>query len=223
MKLLAVDTASYMCSACLYDGAAEQVCILHAEDIGRGHAERLFPVIAETLAQSEHTFADLDRLAVCIGPGSFTGIRVGVAAMRGLALALDIPLIGIDVFDCMAAAAKTAGPALIVLDARRDEVYAQLYAADGAAIGPPSLMPGQQALELAQKHGATLVGPASSKLASEDATQVPTQDAPAAVDIAVLAALAAHREPSEKPTPLYLRAPDAKPQDGFALPRREAS
>ena len=219
MKLLAVDTASYMCSACLYDGAAERVCVMHGENIGRGHAERLFPVIEETLAQSEDTFADLDRLAVCIGPGSFTGIRVGVAAMRGLALALDIPLIGINVFDCMAAAAKTAGPALIVLDARRDEVYA----ADGTAIGPPSLMPRQQVLELAQKHGATLVGPASSKLASEDAIQVLTEDAPAAVDIAVLAALAVHRDPSEKPTPLYLRAPDAKPQDGFALPRREAS
>lgn len=223
MKLLAVDTASYMCSACLYDGAADRVCVMHGENIGRGHAERLFPVIKETLRKSEHTFDDLDRLAVCIGPGSFTGIRVGVAAMRGLALALDIPLIGINVFDCMAATAKTAGPVLIVLDARRDEVYAQLFAADGTAIGPPSLMPGQQALELAQKHNATLVGPASSKLASEDAAQVPTQDAPAAVDIATLAALAAHRDPSEKPTPLYLRAPDAKPQDGFALPRLEAS
>ena len=225
MILLAADTAVHLCSACLYDSVEKEVRGRRVEDIGRGHAERLLPVIEETLAEAGRALADLDRLAVSTGPGSFTGIRVGVAAMRGLALALDIPLIGITVFDCMAHMADAEGAVLVVLDARRDEVYAQLFSADRAAVGPPQVLPRGEALGLALQHDAALFGSAAPLVAELGADTSPAvAGAPSAVDIAVLAALAADRDPAdEKPVPLYLRAPDAKPQDGFALPRREAS
>ena len=226
MILLAVDTTANLCSACIYDSAAARVCARRAEDIGRGHAERLFPVIEETLADAGHSLAGLNKLAVCTGPGSFTGIRVGVAAMRGLALALDIPLIGIGVFDCMAHMSESDAAVLVVLDARRDEVYAQLFSAHRAAAGPPQVLPRRYALAWAHRHRAALFGSAAPVLAELDADDAPpltVLGAPTTVDVEILAALAAGRDPAEaKPVPLYLRAPDAKPQGGFALPRQVA-
>lgn len=227
MILLAADTAAHLCSACLYDSATEQVIGQRVEDIGRGHAERLFPVIEETLTEAGRSLTDLDRLAVSTGPGSFTGIRVGVAAMRGLALALDIPLIGVTVFDCMARMADAEDAVLVALDARRDEVYAQLFAADRTPLEPPQVLPRVQALALARRHQAALFGsaaPSLEELAAKEGGPLKVAGAPAAIDVAVLAALAATRDPAEaRPVPLYLRAPDAKPQAGFALPRQVAS
>ncbi|MCB1426400.1 MAG: tRNA (adenosine(37)-N6)-threonylcarbamoyltransferase complex dimerization subunit type 1 TsaB, partial [Notoacmeibacter sp.] len=99
MTLLAIDTAANLCAACLSD--AETGAILGAEvlDIGKGHAEQLMDVIAQAMAEAGAQWPDLTRLAVTVGPGSFTGIRVGVAAARGLALALDLPLTGITTLE----------------------------------------------------------------------------------------------------------------------------
>ena len=226
MIVLAADTAGPLCAACLYDASKQNVLARRVEAIGRGHAERLFPVIDTALSDAHLSYADLERLAVTIGPGSFTGIRVGVAAMRGLSLALDIPLVGVTVLECMARTAAAPGPVLIALDARRDEVYAQLFFAGGVASGPPSVMSRRAARALALHDAAALYGSAAPLLSA------PAADAPEglpvlgdadAVEIVDLAALAAQRQPDEKkPSPLYLRPPDAKPQDGFALPRQTA-
>lgn len=226
MILLAVDTSAHLCAACLYDTAGHAVPAQAQEDIGRGHAERLFPVIDRVLAQSGHSFDQLERLAVCVGPGSFTGVRVGVAAMRGLALALDIPLLGISVFDALVRTADTAQPVLATIDARRGEVYAQLFDTGGIAAGSPRVMSPQDAAALAQRSGAALMGSGVAAIkpfypAGPDAPVVLSETAPA--DLISLAQAAAEREPGpQQPVPLYLRAPDAKPQSGFALPRRVA-
>jgi tRNA threonylcarbamoyl adenosine modification protein YeaZ len=225
MNILAVDTAAHLCAACLFDTASRRVVGRQVEDIGRGHAERLFPVIEAAMTQASLSFDDLDRLAVCVGPGSFTGIRVAVAATRGLSLALSIPLIGVTVFECMAKSAGKGGPVLVTLDARRDEVYAQLFAADGSAAAPPQVLPPAEACQLAVRSGASLTGSGSAIVNAyreAESDPLPALDDAAAVDIACLAELAAERQPdTHQPVPLYLRSPDAKPQAGFALPRRK--
>lgn len=227
MLLLAVDTSAHLCAACLYDTAQHAVPALAQEDIGRGHAERLFPILDRVLTQSGRSFNQLDRLAVCVGPGSFTGVRVGVAAMRGLALALDIPLIGVSVFDALYGSCDAVQPVLVVIDARRGEVYAQLYETGGAPAGPPQVLSLEAAAALAAQSGAALMGSGVTALrpflaAGPDAPIVLNESA--TVDLVSLAQAAAGREPGpQRPVPLYLRAPDAKPQSGFALPRRAAA
>ena len=127
MKLLAVDTAAHLCAACIYDSRLRQVSGRAIEDIGRGHAEKLIAVIEKALELSDLDYESVDRLCVCVGPGSFTGIRVGVAAMRGMALSLDIPLIGVTALEALAADVEGERAVLAMLDARRGEVYAQLF------------------------------------------------------------------------------------------------
>jgi len=226
MILLAVDTSAHLCAACLYDTAERAILAQAQEDIGRGHAERLFPILDRVLTQSDRSFDQLDRLAVCVGPGSFTGVRVGVAAMRGLALALDIPLIGVSVFDALYGLCDATHPVLVTIDARRGEVYAQLYETGGIAAGPPQVLSPEAAAALAVQSGAALMGSGAAAMgpflaASPDAPMVLNESATA--DLVCLAQAAAAREPGpQRPVPLYLRAPDAKPQTGFALPRRAA-
>lgn len=223
MLLLAVDTATEFCSVCLYDSRDDGVVARSTEDVGRRHAECLLPMIEDALAQSGRTYSAIDRLAVCIGPGSFTGLRVGVAAMRGFALALDVPLVGVSVFDVLVQSTDPTQPVLVVLDARRGEVYGQLFATDRQPVTAAAVLTPQQAADIARRHAAALIGSGGLLVADRDAA-LPVIDE-ARLDIACLAELAAKREPENyPPVPLYLRAPDAKPQTGFALPRRrEAS
>src|SRR4051794_26516035 len=99
MKILAIDTAANLCAACVFDGDADRELGRSVRDIGKGHAEVLMDVIAEALAAAGAAFGDLDAVAVAVGPGSFTGIRVGVSVARGLALAQKIPAAGVSTLD----------------------------------------------------------------------------------------------------------------------------
>src|SRR6266404_2143129 len=104
MLLLAIDTAGPDCAVALARSGADggKILVRTSERIGRGRAERLMPMIESALAEAGADFADLDRVAVTTGPGSFTGVRVGIAAARGLALALDIPAVGVRSLDALA-------------------------------------------------------------------------------------------------------------------------
>ena len=118
--LLAIDTAFERCSAGLLDMDARRMLARAEPEIGKGHAERLMGVVAEVLTEAGASYADLGRIAVAVGPGSFTGLRVGVAAARGLSLALAVPAVGIGTLDALAAPhIGTGSPILAVLDARR--------------------------------------------------------------------------------------------------------
>lgn len=221
MITLAVDTSAGDCAACVYDSSGRGEIGRSVERIGRGHAERLFPVIAHALQEAGVVYSDLQRLGVCIGPGSFTGLRVGVSAMRGLSLALGIPLVGVTAFDALMVRAQPGKPALVALDARRGEVYAQLFDAKHRPAGDPAAMPPEAAADIAVEAGALLLGSGAALVAG-------AQDAPgpspvvSTVDIGAVAELAAEMEnPADSPKPLYLRAADAKPQAGFAVSRRE--
>ena len=227
MILLAVDTALDACAAAVAfprDGAVEVVSI--TEVIGRGHAERLMQVVGAALEKAGLRHADLDGYAVSIGPGSFTGIRVGVAATRGFALAAGKPAVAVTSLEALATEARAlrpGRPVLAVLDARKDEVYAQGFAADGTPVAPPVVVARRTAAGEAVRLGAVLIGSGAGLLvALEPSLEIAADTAfPSIVTIARLALprLAGATVGRDLPAPSYVRAPDAKPQGAARLAR----
>ena len=211
MIVLAIDTAGVDCSAALYDSAAGRLLSEVTEEIGKGHAERLMAVINAALEKSGLRLDAVKRIAVVVGPGSFTGIRVGVAAARGFALALGVESVGVTTLEVLAASSRegNAGPVVVAMDAKRNEIYAQAFAADGSALTEPEAMSAERVAELAEAHGAGITG-------SWGRGTAPASDR---FDIGAVARIGAGKASGEKPKPLYLRGPDAKPQGGFALAR----
>jgi tRNA threonylcarbamoyl adenosine modification protein YeaZ len=197
--LLAIDTAAPRLQLALLQGKTADVSI---DEIAQGHAEILFDRIAALLARNATAYADLTRIAVTTGPGSFTGLRIGLSAARGLALALDIPVVGVPSITAISLAAPAGQPTAILLDARRGEAYFQRFAAPGAPETPPELLP----MEVARGAIPPGVGVIESPFC----------------DIAALARFAAGLPPDRfPPEACYVRSADAKPQDGAKLARRE--
>ncbi len=165
--------------------------------MGRGQAERLFPLLTELLDEAGLAWADLAAIGVGTGPGNFTGLRIAVAAARGLALSLERPAVGISLFE-----AQTLGlprPILSAIAAPRGQVYLQRLGPDGA--GTPRLVPEAAARDEAEREGLPLVGGPFADVAASPA--------PA---IARLTALRLDdAEPPARPVPLYVRPPDAAP------------
>lgn len=223
MSLLAIDTAANLCAACVYGDSELGRAVL---DIGKGHAEHLIPVVQTALDAAGCSFGDLTGIAVTVGPGSFTGIRVGVAAARGFALALTVPAAGLTTLEALAAEVREAQGArsvLAALDAGRGELHAALYGPDGEVLAAPAVLTLAEAAELARLHRPMLAGTAAEVVqeAADPGLDIGLRAATA--DIGVYARLALARpENLAKPVPLYLRGADAKPQAGFVLPRRQA-
>jgi tRNA threonylcarbamoyladenosine biosynthesis protein TsaB len=180
-----------------------------------GHAERLLPLVEEVLAGAGTRFADLTRVGVTIGPGSFTGVRIALSAARAFGQALAIPLVGVSTLAALAADGSRDAPVLAVIDARRGEVYAEMTGPGGfpARVGSLEAI---AAVISAKRYLA--IGSGAVLIAAVDPRAEPKFRA--VPDIATIARLAASMDPTEaEALPLYLRAPDAKPQTG-ALPRR---
>ena len=201
MPTLALDTALGACSAAVVEG--DRVLAARAEPMTRGHQERLAPLVREVVREAGLGFPDLDRVGVTTGPGSFTGLRVGLAFARALALALGRPCVGVSSLEALAAG--TAGDVLTAAPAPQDRLYVQRFS-DGAPLAPPALVE----LETVDLAGVELlVGPGAARLA-ERAPGV-RLDPRGWPDPAALARLcAAAPEPSGPPAPLYLREPDAR-------------
>ncbi|ASY61509.1 TsaB protein, required for threonylcarbamoyladenosine (t(6)A) formation in tRNA [Sinorhizobium sojae CCBAU 05684] len=222
MLVLAIDTSGTGCAAAVYDSVAGVVLARAEEDIGRGHAERLMAFVDEALRASGRRLEDIDRIAVTIGPGSFTGIRVGVAAARGLALALSKPAVGVTTLQVIAESARRSDPGrpvLAAVDAKRDEVYVQSFDALGQPEAPAEPLPVGLARERFSGFAGVVCGTAAH-LVTAPVMAGEVSHKSDMIDIAVVARLGAAADPaSAKPRPLYLRGPDAKPQSGFAVTR----
>jgi tRNA threonylcarbamoyladenosine biosynthesis protein TsaB len=226
MNVLALDTCFAACSVALRFEHPERdvVMVTRHEPRETGHAERIAPMLQEAIAASGRGLDAIDRIAVTYGPGTFTGVRTGLAFARGLQLALGRPLVGASSLRIMAIAARheLAIPATpdtavaAVVDARRGGVYVEVLDALGATLAGPALLPLTAAAELARGRplvavgsGAALLADAAAALGRNIRAALPTLQPSAET----LATIAAALPPSTAAlAPLYLRQPDAKPQ-----------
>lgn len=227
MKILSIDTAASYCAVAIYDATRDAVLAQISENIGKGHAEVLMDYIERAVSKSAIAMSDIDRVAVNIGPGSFTGVRIGVSAARGFALALNCPAIGITAFEALAFEAQELNPlnpVLVLLEAHRGEIYAANFNADGKILSDPEVLSREEAAALAAKQidETIFAGSAASAINEALGGRFQVARGEPTASIATYAKLAALKQPGQAPKPLYMRGPDAKPQTGFALPRRTA-
>jgi tRNA threonylcarbamoyladenosine biosynthesis protein TsaB len=218
MLILALDTALDACSAAVLDTTTSKTIAMESQPMKRGHAEALMPLIARVMAASGVAFTALDRIAVTTGPGSFTGLRVGLSAARGIALAADKPVVGLTTLTAYAApvvAENGEHPIISAIDARHDHVYFQVVSGNGSPLIKPKVAPIAEALEASQFGAPHLVGNAAKLLADRWPADAPPPfkiDPQAAPDITWVAWVGAAVSPETAPAkPYYLRAPDAKP------------
>ncbi|HEX3860793.1 MAG TPA: tRNA (adenosine(37)-N6)-threonylcarbamoyltransferase complex dimerization subunit type 1 TsaB [Stellaceae bacterium] len=218
MLILAIDTALDACAAAVLDTKAARLVAQESHPMKRGHAEALMPLIARVMNEAAIGFTALDRIVVTTGPGSFTGLRVGLSAARGIALAADRPVVGVTTLGAYAApvvSTNATPPVIAAIDARHDQVYFQVVSGDGGALVSPRIAPIEEALRASQFGTPHLVGNAARLLADrwpKDAPPPFQVDALPAPDITWVAWLGAAVNPETAPArPYYLRAPDAKP------------
>lgn len=218
MLILAIDTALDSCAAAVLDTDAGGPLAQESQPMKRGHAEALMPLIARVMKASGIGFAALDRIAATTGPGSFTGLRVGLSAARGIALAAGKPVVGVTTLTAFAApivGGDAAHPVVAAIDARHDHVYFQAMAGDGRSMIKPKVAPIEEAIDAARFDAPHLVGNAAKILAERWPADAPPPfrvDQQPAPDIIWVAWLGAAVNPDASPArPYYLRAPDAKP------------
>ena len=203
MRVLAIDTALGACSAAVLDTAYGGIVASESVPMVRGHAEALMPLLARVMKESGMAFRDIDRVVVTTGPGSFTGLRVGISAARGIGLASEMPVVGVSTLSAYAApylGADDTSPVIAAIDARHEHVYLQVFAPGGRTLITPRLAPLSEAVRAASDSSACIVGSPDIAWVAQIGTVV--------------------SEASSPPKPQYLRAPDAQPQNAAQLPRR---
>ena len=227
MRVLAIDTALGACSAAVLDTNRGGIIASETLAMTRGHAEAVMPLIARVMDLADVEFAELDRIAVTTGPGSFTGLRVGISAARGIALAAGKRAIGLSTlagFGAPLIAEDDSTHVVAAIDARHDNVYLQVFGAGGRTLVAPRIATLRDAVRAAITGPARIIGSAARQVAAawpkgaEPPLQVEHRSAPDIDWVARLGAAAA--EGYGPPKPLYLRAPDAQPQDASRLLRR---
>jgi len=225
MRVLAIDTALAACAAAVLD-TDHGIIASESLPMVRGHAEALIPLIARVMTRSDMTFRTLDRIAVTTGPGSFTGVRVGLAAARGFGVATGVPVVGVSTLSVYAApylAGNGKFPVVAAIDARHEHVFLQVFGPGGQTVVSPRLAPLSAAIRAASGAPAYLVGSAARAIADGLAKNaaprvVDPREAPDIVWVAQIGAVTPQAQSA--PNPQYLRAPDAQPQNAAQLPRR---
>ncbi len=217
MNILALDTTTSACSVALL---ADEIEVSRSVMMERGHAEALLPMVKDVLNEASRTFADIDSVAVTIGPGAFTGLRIGLAAARGMALAAGIPCVGVTSLEAVAEAigfAERDGRALLVtLDSKRSDVFAQVFDAGGPPLGPPVAVSLDGLMDIVPARPLLVAGTAAAAAVESlvqrgvDAVGANGTSCPHAKDVARVAArlMAAGEKTDQPPSPLYLRQPD---------------
>jgi tRNA threonylcarbamoyl adenosine modification protein YeaZ len=227
MRLLAIDTALDACAACVFNTDGGKSLASESVTMTRGHAEALMPLVGRVMDKAGIAFSQLDRIAVTVGPGSFTGLRVGISAARGIALASGKPAVGISTLAAYAAphiASEDAAQIVVAIDAKHANVYLQVFGSAGRTVLAPQIATVRDAVRAAREGPARIVGSGAGLIGADwPAGETPPLlvDPTGAPSIEWVARLgAAVRNTDVSPKPLYLRAPDARPQDNARLPRR---
>ena len=216
MLVMGLDTSLQRCSVAILKNGA--LLAAQSKDLEKGHAEHLAPMAAAALSEAAISIRALDRVGVVVGPGGFSGVRVGLSFARGLAIGADLDVVGVTSLAALARNLTEAPPSALIaplIDARRGQLYAGLYEQSGAVLAPPFVASPDDVFtklkSAAQERPVSLIGTGAALMAQEDPCllkpKIPMQID--ARNVALLAAVAA--APSASPAPLYLRAPDAKP------------
>jgi tRNA threonylcarbamoyladenosine biosynthesis protein TsaB len=229
MRILAIDTSCGAASVAVVESGLEEPLAMMSRLMARGHAEALAPMVEEVMRGLDGGFATLSRIAVATGPGSFTGIRVGLAMARAMAVALAIPVVGVSTLAAFAAPLLTAPrPGIIAaaIDARHGSVYFQLFETSGRPLGPPRCDTARECVRAIGAGPAWLAGDAAAVIANEaHRAGLPydldaARDAP---DIVALAWMGLAVDPVTNPArPIYVKPPDARPNPAETIARAPA-
>ncbi len=221
MIVLALDTSTSACAACVFDTEADGELAREVRIVGTGQAAMLSKVVDVVLQRAGVGYYGIGLVVATIGPGSFTGVRIAIAAARGYSLAIGVPGVGVSVLRALAEAARPGWPGravMAVTDAGRGEFHLGAIDAEGREVIAPSAAGLEAARDVARRLDAVLIGTGAPVLAASQAFDI--AGVPTHPDIGIVARLAAAGPQHVPLTPLYLRAPDARPQAGFALPRQ---
>jgi tRNA threonylcarbamoyl adenosine modification protein YeaZ len=218
MTVLAIDTAHAAVAACVMD-LQGNVLARESQPMTRGHSEALLPLVERVLGAAKVAFPALTRVAVVVGPGSFTGIRIGISAARAIGLACGIPVVGVSSLPAFAAPLIGADSSFVVaaaVDAKHGQVYVQGFSGKGHSLLPPRLAKVRDAVRALGAGQLRLVGSGAPMMAIEAwsmAMEVDVVGEAASPDIAFVARLGLLADPELAPArPFYLKAPDAKPK-----------
>lgn len=214
MIVLALDTALSAASVCLWDSRAQACLAAETKIMARGHETVLMGMVERVMEKLPGGFLSVDRIAVTVGPGSFTGLRIGVAAARGLSLAAQTPVVGVSTLAAFAAAEigkSRAATFVASVDARKGRVFAQIFEANGRAASQPFLASARECLDSLGHGSVRLIGSGASLLAIEawrsGRTVEVADEAPVHPDIVAVARLGALADPAvARPQPLYFEA-----------------
>lgn len=228
MKILAIDTALDACSAAVYDSAENRVLAMLSHDMRRGHAEALIPTISNVMKAAQLEYEALDRIATTVGPGSYTGLRVGISAARAIGFAASKPVLGITTLAAFTApliAENGNVPAVAAIDARHGNIYFHMVGAGNRVLLSPRHASLEDATQVIVGGPVRLVGPGAQLLSERwprNAPHLPISvDTRAAPNVEWVARLAAEADAVRSPAkPLYLRAPDVTPQDSHRIERQ---
>lgn len=219
MRVLALDTAMNGCSAGVLDTDSAE-CVAMAEPMTRGQAEKLVPLIQKALTKAQLDFADLGLIATTVGPGAFTGLRIGLSTARALGLALNIPVLGVTTLHVLAAAYFAQHQAdknlLVLIETKRSDFYGQLFDAAGSSISEPFALPAETIAEIYLAQPCVIIGDANARFLSlltaaqkDKVNAAEGFDLPDPAFIAMIGhALWENGDTDSPPEPLYLRDAD---------------
>lgn len=226
MRILAIDTSCGAASVAVVESGVTEPLAALSRLMARGHAEALAPMVEEAMRGVEGGFSSLDRIAVTTGPGSFTGIRVGLAMARAMGAVLAIPVVGVSTLAAFAApllSEPRSGIIAAAIDARHGSAFFQLFEASGRPLGPPRCEAVRECVRGIGAGPALLAGNAAAAMANEAHRAGLPYDLSAATDVPDIVAVARMGlalDPGVNPArPLYVKPPDAHPDPTGPIPR----